>query len=147
MRLELMRRTELALKALTFLHARATSGGASAQQLDGRVKASEIAEVVDTTLAHVPHVLAPLVSAGWVTSSPGPTGGYRATNEAGSVSLLALIEAVEGPVDDRRCVLADRSCAEEGHCALHIPWQSARTALCDELASTVAVESPQWNSK
>jgi len=52
------------------------------------------------------------------------------------VSLLDVIEAVEGPTDRGQCVLEDRPCARSAQCALHQPWSSARAQLTAELAGT-----------
>ncbi len=101
-----------------------------------RVKAPQLAAAVGTTAGFVAQVMTPLVRAGWVVSDPGPAGGYRLAVAPGDISVLAVIEAVEGPTDAGRCVLADRPCTEHGACALHVPWMRARTRLLDELAAT-----------
>jgi DNA-binding IscR family transcriptional regulator len=60
------------------------------------------------------------------------------------VSVLDVIEAVEGQTDVARCVLEDRACSGGGHCALHVPWSRARAQLLDELATTpLAAVSPR----
>lgn len=102
---------------------------------DGRVKAPDLAEQVGSTPGFVSQVLAPLVREGWVRSDPGPNGGYSLRNDLAPLSVLAVIEAVEGPTDTGRCVLADRPCDASGTCALHVPWQRARAQLLDELDS------------
>jgi Rrf2 family protein len=43
-------------------------------------------------------VLKPLVSAGVLHSVKGPNGGYRLARAANDVTLLDVIEAVDGPV-------------------------------------------------
>ena len=53
--------------------------------------------------------------------------------EPAEVSVLDVIEAIEGPVDTGRCVLEDRACAQAGTCALHRPWSRARAHLLDDL--------------
>jgi Rrf2 family protein len=93
-------------------------------------------------------VLNPLVRAGWVRSDPGPTGGYRLVADLNDVSVLAVIEAVEGPTDSGMCVLADRPCDELGRCALHAPWVRARAELLRELdavpvADTSLCDTPE----
>ncbi len=45
-----------------------------------------------------------------------------------------LIETVEGPVDDGRCVLGDGPCPAPRPCALHDAWIPARDALTERLA-------------
>jgi Rrf2 family iron-sulfur cluster assembly transcriptional regulator len=113
MRLEVTRKSDLAVRAMRVL-----------------------AEAVGSTSGFVSQVLNPLVREGWVRSDPGPTGGYSLAVELGSVSVLAVIEAIEGPTDSGRCVLADRPCNESGTCALHVPWLRARAQLRRELDAT-----------
>jgi Rrf2 family protein len=107
----------------------------------GRVKGPELAERVGSTAGFVSQVLNPLVRAGWVRSDPGPSGGYSLAVGLSEVSVLAVIEAVEGPTDSGRCVLADRPCNETGTCALHNPWLRARAQLLRELGATSVAEA------
>jgi len=124
MRLELRPSTEMTLLAL----------GALA---DGdRWTAAELAGPAGTTPANAAHLIAPLVRAGWVRSSPGPTGGHELAVDLEEISLLELIEAVEGPTENGRCVMAHRACPAPEPCAVHDVWTRARGALVTELAAT-----------
>jgi Rrf2 family iron-sulfur cluster assembly transcriptional regulator len=125
MRLELTRKTDLALRALRVL-----------VDSDELHKGVDLAGVLGTTSAFLSQVVAPLSRAGWVRSVPGPRGGYEATQAAAGVSVLQLIEAVEGPVETGRCVLRPQPCPAELPCALHDAWLPAREALVDRLAAT-----------
>ena len=125
MKLELTRKSDLAVRALLELHRRGRT-----------VKASEMAEAIGSTPGLVPHVMGPLVQAGWATSVPGPHGGYRLLVHPEKISVLSVIEAIEGPVRTDVCVLRGGPCHAEGVCALHAPWTEARTALLDSLAHT-----------
>lgn len=131
MRLSLEQRTDIALLAVRQLHA------------DGsRVRGRELAPAVGTTTHYLPQVLRPLVRAGWVDSSPGPTGGYVLAVDPADVSLLDLIELMEGPVSPAPCVLRGGPCGKQDDtCALHDPWQGARAALVAELAATPLVRA------
>lgn len=128
MRLEITRRAELAIRALALLG-----------QAPDRVKATELADELGTTVKFVPQVLLPLVRAGWVQSEPGPTGGYRARVEAAEVSVLQVIEAVDGATDAGRCVVADRPCQAAHPCVLHTAWGQARSELLRVLGGTPVV--------
>jgi len=130
-RLELTRRTDLALRALHVL-----AGGPARQ------KAAEVAEKIGSTRSFVPQVVGPLVERGWVSSEPGPTGGYSLATCLDEVSMLDLIETSEGPTDTGRCVLVDQDCPTARRCALHEPWTRARRALMAELAATAVSSVP-----
>ena len=130
MRLEVTRKSDLAVRAMQVL---ADAGG--------RVKGPALADAVGSTSGFVSQVLHPLVRQGWVRSEPGPSGGYSLTVGLGEVSVLAVIEAIEGPTLSGRCVLADRPCDATGTCALHVPWMRARSLLLSELAATSVADA------
>lgn len=125
MRLEITRKTDLALRAMIELG-----------RTEAIIKSVDLAERIETTSPYIGHVVSPLVRAGWVVSVPGPNGGYRSNVDLAGVSLLDLIETVEGPSDDDRCILRGIPCPPVSKCALHDPWTRARTALLRELALT-----------
>lgn len=112
-----------------------------------RMKGPELAEAVGSTSGFVSQVLTPLVRAGWVRSDPGPTGGYALTVDLDDVSVLAVIEAIEGPTDSGKCVLADRDCNEVETCALHTPWLRARSQLLAQLENTTVADRVSRDSR
>jgi Rrf2 family protein len=122
--LDVLPRTELSLRVLQAL---ATGG---------RWRAADIAAAVGSTTHYVARLAAPLTQAGWLRSTPGPTGGHELVADLGTISVLELIEAVEGPTDSGRCALVDRPCPSPEPCALHDAWIPAREALIARLAST-----------
>lgn len=136
MRLEITRRTDLATRALLAL-------AASGQ----RQKASELAETLGTSAGFLSQAMTPLVNRGWVRSEPGRSGGYTAAVSLADLSVLDVVESVEGETDQARCVLEDRTCTGGGPCALHSAWAQARSHLLRELAetplSTIAATTPR----
>lgn len=132
MRLEITRKTDLALRALRLLAAE-----------PGPQKGEEIAVAVGTTAGFLSQALTPLVRAGWVSSRFGSRGGYRYTQPASPPSLLDVINAIEGPFAEDECVLhSGLSCAPPAGgpvCALDDGWRRAREALLGALGSTSAL--------
>lgn len=129
MRLEVTRRAGLAVRAMAAL-----------APLGTRAKAGDLAAALETTAGFVPQVVGPLVKAGWVRSIPGPTGGYALTDRAAHASVLDVLEAIDGPTDNGRCVVEDQACGGgDAPCALHEAWSLARAALMSQLSSQVAV--------
>ena len=124
MRLEITQRADLAVRALIEL-----------QGAGERLKSADLAEILGTTAGFVPQVMGPLVRAGWVRSVPGPTGGYEPVGDVGALSVLAVVEAIDGPTDTGRCVVAERACDAGEPCALHIAWGKARRELRSSLGA------------
>ncbi len=125
MRLELSRRTDLAVRALRTLAAR-----------EGRMKRPDLAAEADTTPDFLARVMAPLVRSGWVRSEVGRGGGYELATDPAGISMLDVVVAVEGHPDDGRCVLRGGPCGTTAVCSLHDAWDRARGALLDELGRT-----------
>ena len=132
MRLAFSRKSDLALRSLVVL---LRSGEA--------LKGSDLASTVDTSPAFLVQVLAPLVRQGWVESSTGPHGGYRLRADPQSLSVLAVIESIEGSTDDHMCVM-DRvgPCTPGKPCPLHQAWKRARQALLSELEGLTIADLP-----
>jgi Rrf2 family protein len=126
MRLELTKKTDLAFQALDVI---------AASDHD-RVSGPALADSLEITTQYLPHVMAPLTRAGWVSSTSGPKGGYVIEADLAEVTLLDLVEAVEGVFDESRCLHLGPKHDVNHHCALHDPWMRARSALLGELDST-----------
>ena len=73
--------------------------------------------------------------AGWITSDRGPGGGYSLTVNLTQISLLDVLEGVEGPAETGRCVLRDGPCPGTQTCPIHEAWMAARTELVERLSS------------
>lgn len=125
MRLELTRRSEYAIRACLRL--------ASA---DGVVSGPTIAAETAAPDRFLARILVDLVAAGIVEARMGRSGGYRLRTPAASLTLLELVEAVEGPSRSTRCVLHQRACDASRPCAIHPVWTSAQDGLIDVLAAT-----------
>lgn len=131
MKLEISRKTELALAAIREL-----------RRHESPLKGADLAASLDTTATYIPHVLRPLVQRDWIESDRGPTGGYRLAVDPDEITLFDLIEAIEGPLDEGRCVLRGKPCPSLDLCVLHEPWLRAREALFDELRKTTLADVP-----
>lgn len=118
------RRTDYALKAMIYL--------ASADSR--RVAAPEIAEKMDISVNYLRQALSSLARAHLVLSSPSPTGGYALAKPAAEISILEIIEAVEGPFDPVDCVLREGPCHWDDVCPMHEVWSGATRTFAERLA-------------
>lgn len=103
----LNRETDYALRALISLT------GA-----DGFLSAAALAETVDAPELFLRKILQRLNGAGILESRQGPFGGYRLTGDPEQVSLLAVVEAVQGPVVMNECFADPTVCRNAGRCRL-----------------------------
>src|SRR6516165_5785541 len=70
----------------------------AAQKETRSVSSQEIAKKRELPERFLLKVLKPLVSAGILQSVRGPGGGYRLARPATKITLLEVIEAVDGPI-------------------------------------------------
>lgn len=133
MRLEITQRADLAVRALVAL-----------ESAPSRSKSADLAEELGTTAGIVPQVMGPLVRAGWVGSVPGPGGGYELVRSLDTLTVLEVVELIDGPTDTGQCVVSERICNADEPCVLHVAWARARSELRASLAgltlSTVGSE-------
>lgn len=130
MRLELTKRADYAIRAVVALAAAAPGERLSVR----RIAASRAIPV-----RFLPQVMTDLVAAAIVEAIPGRSGGYRLARSAGSISVLEVVEAVEGDSRRRTCVLRGGACAVGGICEVHHVFAAAQEATIAGLgAATIA---------
>lgn len=102
-----------------------------------------LADRLATSPGFLTQVLKPLVDDAILDSERGPAGGFALAVDPTRLSMLTVIESVEGPTDDGRCVLQNAPCPRSDLCAIHDAWTRARQALLTELATTPLLEHSQ----
>ncbi len=124
MRLELTRRGDYGVRAMLVLARSET------QQLSGSVVAARAGIPPN----YLPRVMGGLVRAGLVSTRRGRSGGYRLGRPSEQISVLAVIEAVEGDLQRRSCVLRGGPCRRDGPCDIHATFVQAQDAAIAQLA-------------
>jgi Rrf2 family protein len=125
MRVELSRRGDYAVRAMVILARPGTE----------QLTAGAIAERTAIPASFVPQVMGTLVRAGLVANRRGRAGGYRLARPPSEVSLLAVIEAAEGDLLLRTCILRGGPCGGGGvQCVVHDAFARAQEASVAELA-------------
>lgn len=124
MRLELTRRADYAVRAMVAL----------ARHEAGQLSAPAIAAATGSPARFVAQVMGDLLGAGLVEARTGRSGGYRLARPASQISILDIVEAIEGDARRRTCVLRGGACARDGVCDVHHVFSSAQDALLERLA-------------
>ena len=138
MRLELTKRGDYAVRAMIAL----------ACDDAGLTSARTIAAGMAIPPRFLPQVMADLVRAGLAEGVTGRSGGYRLSVSAAEISLLTIVEAVEGTSRRETCVLRGGPCGRDGTCAVHAAFCAAEEAMIGALDSVtladVSRDGPSW---
>ncbi len=122
--MEITRQADYAVRAMIHL------GGLPAQK---RVSTAQVSKEEKIPLPFLTKVIASLVRAGLVTTSRGMGGGISLTRSPENITLLEILEAVEGPITLNRCLLNGNMCELQPHCAVHDVWAEIQKHLVEEL--------------
>jgi FeS assembly SUF system regulator len=97
------------------------------------LSAAELAERAGLELPTVSKVLKPLAHAGLVESFRGSNGGYRLARAAETISLIEVVEAIEGRVGMTECSGEHSTCELEAHCGVRGNWRHINDVVADAL--------------
>ena len=106
----------------------------------GRRKAQQIASSMRIPEQYLARVLADLVRSGLITATAGPDGGYELARAPSQIHLLDVVEAAEGPIELRDCLLRGVPCQSDGTCSVHQVWSEAQEAMTRRLRRATFAE-------
>ena len=110
------------------------------------LSAAELAERAGLEAPTVSKVLKPLAQAGLVEGFRGAHGGYRLTRPPGEISLLEIVEAMEGPIAMTECSLDEHVCGIASQCGVRANWRRINdvvaAALSDVSLAQMFAEAP-----
>ena len=127
MRLELTKRADYAIRAVLALSRAPEGEWLSARRVAAEQRVPE---------RFLPQVMRDLVRAGLVEGTVGRSGGYRLAKPATEISLLDVVEAVEGDSRRRVCILRGGPCVLTGSCDVHAVFAAAQDDVLGRLRST-----------
>lgn len=104
--------------------------------------ANEILARFHVSGAHLAKVMAALTRAGLVVSVRGPHGGARLTRPPGQVTLLAVYEAIDGPMTMDACLLASHGCGST--CCQIGPRLAAANQSLREMFAATTLADIKW---
>lgn len=122
----MLRVTKLTDYATVVLTALAARPGAVAS-------ATDLAEQAGLEVPTVAKLLKPLAQAGLVEGFRGTNGGYRLARPAAEISLVEIVEAMEGPLGMTECSLHAGACGIEQSCGVRANWRRINDVVADAL--------------
>lgn len=87
-------------------------------------------EEICRTQAIAPTFLAkitgPLLRRGILSAVRGVKGGFRLGRPPDTISLLEVIEALQGPLSFNKCLIRPGTCERERNCPVHPVWKQIK---------------------
>jgi len=139
--MQITRATDYAVRVM--IHLAGLPTGSSVRQ-------SELSQATDVSGYFLSKVLQQLVRSRLIRSQRGTGGGYTLAASAATVSLLDIVEAMEGPIRLNQCLEEGPSCDRKSWCPAHQVWAEAQMAVAQvlgaasiaRLAAQAAISSP-----
>lgn len=118
--MELTRKGEYAIRGIVYL----------AKQPVGKVVlVSEVAEATDVPQTFLAKIFQSFAKLGLVNSFRGTGGGFLLGRHPSKITLLQVVEAVEGPISLNRCLIGEGSCDRSAECNVHPVWRRVQNEI------------------
>ena len=135
--MQITRQADYAVRAVLYLAHLGTSE---------RAATSTIAEEQRIPPSFLAKIISQLSIAGLLHTSRGARGGVTLAREPQDISLLEVIEAIDGPVSLNGCVLWPDECRRSKGCRMHKAWERAQEqmmAVLDDVTLDKLAAAPQ----
>ncbi len=97
----------------------------------GVVTLREASRRQDISQKYLWQVVAPLKSAGLITSERGKDGGFRLARDPGDVTIRDVYTAIEGDCALVGCLSRPETCPRHEHCEVRDVWDAISQGLGD----------------
>ncbi len=96
----------------------------------------QIAEEADIPSHFLAKILQQMARKGFLRSSKGPTGGFCLRMSAADLSLLQIVDSIDGLTDFERCPAGMAECNDQAPCGMHDSWKALRSRIMEYLERT-----------
>jgi Rrf2 family protein len=103
---------------------------------DKRAATSQIAEEQQIPPSFLAKIVSQLSVAGLLQTSRGARGGVSLARDPEEISLLEVVEAIDGPILLNDCVSVNGTCFFGDTCAMKPVWCDAQAELVQRLRET-----------
>jgi Rrf2 family protein len=122
--MQITRQADYAVRAVLYL---------AEQDENGRAPTSRIAQEMRIPPSFLAKIVSQLSVAGVVQTSRGARGGVSLAREPKDITLLEVIEAIDGPITLNECVPDRSACVFGDNCPVHDIWCDTQAKLVEQL--------------
>lgn len=125
--MQITRQADYALRAILYL---------ARLEPKQRAATSLIAQEQEIPPSFLAKIISQLSIAGLINTSRGARGGVSLARKPEEISLLDVVEAIDGPITLNECVGDPSVCSFGDHCPIHEVWCEAKTELVRKLQAS-----------
>lgn len=125
--MQITRQADYAVRAVRYL---------ARQGANQRAATSTVAQEMKIPPSFLAKIISQLSIAGLLHTSRGARGGVTLARAAKDISLLDVVEAIDGPILINECVGDPTGCAFSDECAVHPIWVEVQQDLVKRLRET-----------
>ncbi len=107
---------------------------------EDRLTLREVRERMHIPPQFAKQLLSALIEAGIILTKRGPGGGLELARPAEAITLLDILQAIEGPVMISDCIAHPHTCPLSRDCPVRRRWARLQASLIDELRATTMAE-------
>ena len=123
--MQITRQADYAVRAMVYL---------AQKEPDHRAATGKIAQEKSIPPSFLAKIVSQLSVAGLLQTSRGAHGGVSLAKPAEAISLLDVVEAIDGPIILNDCVGELPTCTHDEDCPLKPVWCDAQKMLVDHLS-------------
>jgi Rrf2 family transcriptional regulator, iron-sulfur cluster assembly transcription factor len=125
--MQITRQADYAIRAVRYLAKQGSSQ---------RVATSIVAREMKIPPSFLAKIISQLSIAGLLHTSRGARGGVSLAREPKDISVLDVVEAIDGPILLHECVGTNKPCVFEDDCLFHPIWLEVQESLVKRLGET-----------
>jgi Rrf2 family protein len=110
------RETDYAVRTILYL----------AKEHNRTASVTEVAQAMHIPKSFLAKILQRLVKSKILTSTRGVNGGFQLAQKTSDISLLSIMEAIQGPAGINLCAVDSRKCKWSADCSVHPVWVDIR---------------------
>lgn len=125
--MQITRQADYALRAMLYL---------SRLDSNQRAATNQIADTQKIPPSFLAKIISQLSIAGLIHTSRGARGGVSLARPAENISILEVVEAIDGPIALNECTINPENCPFGENCPIHDIWCSSQSELVEKLRTT-----------
>jgi Rrf2 family protein len=125
--MQITRQADYAVRAIYYL---------STLESGSRASTSQIAREQQIPPSFLAKIISQLSVAGLLHTSRGARGGVSLAREPQDITMLDVVEAIDGPIMLNECVESGHGCRFENNCPMRIMWCEIQEDLVSRLGGT-----------